>query len=82
MARAVGSRRVWSRALLSRIRARRAHTNMPKSRKPMSRTEKLRKLVPGGRKMEMGKLLEETAHYVQCLAVQVRVMQTIADRLL
>ncbi|CAL1404617.1 unnamed protein product [Linum trigynum] len=45
----------------------------------LGRAGKLRELVPGGSRMEMGQLLEETAHYVQCLAVQVRVMQAVAD---
>ncbi|CAN1251396.1 Transcription factor IBH1 [Linum perenne] len=78
MARAVGSRRVWSRVLLSRIRTRRLQT---KPRKEVgSRADELRKLVPGGSRMETGKLLEEAAHYVECLALQVRVMQNIAHR--
>ncbi|CAI0452213.1 unnamed protein product [Linum tenue] len=99
MARAAGSHRAWTRALLSRARSQRrrqqhdVHPNYipPAQRRKssvkraaaagreMGRAGKLRGLVPGGSRMEMGQLLEETAHYVQCLAVQVRVMQAVAD---
>lgn len=41
-------------------------------------TEKLREVVPGGKSMDICSLLEETAHFVSCLAAQVHVMQTIA----
>ncbi|XP_057960017.1 transcription factor IBH1-like [Malania oleifera] len=41
---------------------------------------RLRKLVPGGKGMDFCDLLEETAHYIECLATQVQVMQSIADR--
>ncbi|KAL9397614.1 hypothetical protein Peur_011867 [Populus x canadensis] len=49
------------------------------SREP-SRTDTLRKLVPGGDSMDICCLLEETAHYIKCLATQVKVMQSIADQ--
>ncbi|KAB1225649.1 Transcription factor IBH1 [Morella rubra] len=39
----------------------------------------LRKLVPGGEAMDMCNLLDETAHYIKCLATQVKVMRRIAD---
>lgn len=41
-------------------------------------TDKLREVVPGGKLMDICNLLEETAHFVTCLASQVHVMQTIA----
>jgi hypothetical protein len=46
----------------------------------VSQADKLRQLVPGGKAMDVCSLLEETAHYISCLATQVKVMQTIADR--
>ncbi|CAI0452214.1 unnamed protein product [Linum tenue] len=83
MARAAGSHRAWTRALLSRARSQRRRQQHDVHRRrqgrEMGRAGKLRGLVPGGSRMEMGQLLEETAHYVQCLAVQVRVMQAVAD---
>ncbi|KAJ6956315.1 transcription factor IBH1-like [Populus alba x Populus x berolinensis] len=36
------------------------------------------RLVPGGDSMDICCLLEETAHYIKCLATQVKVMQSIA----
>lgn len=44
-----------------------------------SRVKELRRLVPGGESMDLGVLLEETAHFVQCLETQVGVMRRIAD---
>ncbi|KAI4329912.1 hypothetical protein MLD38_028244 [Melastoma candidum] len=41
--------------------------------------KKLRRLVPGGEGMEFHRLLEETAHYIECLRTQVEVMRSIAD---
>lgn len=41
---------------------------------------KLREIVPGGKDMDICSLFEETAHYIQCLSTQVKVMQAIADR--
>lgn len=94
MARAVGSRRVWSRALLFKLRTRARRHNMTRRRPlglkqkrvikndpqgELSQTKKLRHLVPGGKTMDMCSLLEETAHYITCLATQVKVMQNIAD---
>jgi hypothetical protein len=46
----------------------------------LSQADRLRQLVPGGKAMGMCSLLEETADYISCLAAQVKVMQTIADR--
>lgn len=43
--------------------------------------ERLRNLVPGGGGMETSKLMEETAHYIKCLSMQVKVMQCIVDGL-
>ncbi|XP_061960858.1 transcription factor IBH1-like [Populus nigra] len=48
------------------------------SREP-SRADNLRKLVPGGDSMDICSLLDETAHYIKCLATQVTVMESIAD---
>ncbi|EXB52661.1 hypothetical protein L484_012015 [Morus notabilis] len=45
------------------------------------KTEKLRELVPGGKAMDICSLLEETAHFIKCLAMQVQVMHEIADQL-
>ncbi|XP_028759668.1 transcription factor IBH1 [Neltuma alba] len=122
MARAVGSRRAWSRAILMKLSRGRQHhhhcfsmtmmkTRMRRknrstwlgkvkkkkkeeevrTRSPspydedddeeglMKRqTQKLREVVPGGKSMDICSLLEETAHFVTCLAAQVHVMQTIA----
>ncbi|CAN7063108.1 hypothetical protein IGI04_032932 [Brassica rapa subsp. trilocularis] len=43
--------------------------------------ERLRNLVPGGGGMETSKLMEETAHYIKCLSMQVKVMQCLVDGL-
>ncbi|CAI0452212.1 unnamed protein product [Linum tenue] len=82
MARAAGSHRAWTRALLSRARSQRRrqqHDVHPNYIPPAQRRKSSVKRAAGGSRMEMGQLLEETAHYVQCLAVQVRVMQAVAD---
>ncbi|KAG6663982.1 transcription factor IBH1-like [Carya illinoinensis] len=94
MAQAVGSRRAWSRAVLSKHGSRaRRHSRMGRSSVGLKKTrvirsyppgelgqaKKLRQLVPGGKTMDMCSLLEETAHYIKCLATQVKVMQTLAD---
>lgn len=98
MARSAGSRRAWSRALLAKIRGRRAkrHRHL-RSRRCLGLKRKragsrnmalneasgvgeLRRLVPGGKAMDLCNLLEETSHFVQCLATQVKVMQSMADR--
>ncbi|XP_010999997.1 PREDICTED: transcription factor IBH1-like [Populus euphratica] len=101
MARVVGPRKIWSRALLFKLRYRariqgaglrkRRLVSKKKrvlrkenkvqviSREP-SRADDLRKLVPGGDSMHICSLLDETAHYIKCLATQVKVMQSIADR--
>ncbi|MQL68715.1 hypothetical protein Taro_000989 [Colocasia esculenta] len=39
----------------------------------------LRRLVPGGRSMELCTLLEEAGSYIQCLTAQVQLMNMIAD---
>ncbi|WCJ41497.1 ILI1 binding bHLH 1 [Euphorbia peplus] len=95
MAHAVGSRRAWSRALLLKLRNRarvhrflRSRVAVPKKKKMktkkvgsgMIKANTLRKLVPGGKSMDMCGLLEETAHYIKCLATQVKVMQSIVDQ--
>ncbi|KAL1191140.1 Transcription factor IBH1 [Cardamine amara subsp. amara] len=43
--------------------------------------ERLRNFVPGGGGMETSKLMEETAHYIKCLSMQVKVMQCLVDGL-
>ncbi|KDP42886.1 hypothetical protein JCGZ_23828 [Jatropha curcas] len=97
MARAVGSRRAWSRAFLLKVRNRARFRGILKNRKmglkkkkrvtksnnkvtrEISKTDMLRKLVPGGAAMDICGLLEETAHYMECLQTQVEVMQNIVD---
>jgi|UniRef100_A0A803R7N2 putative protein kinase ArgK-like GTPase of G3E family len=46
-----------------------------------SQTDRLRGLVPGGKAMDLCSLFEETAHFINCLATQVKVMKDIADQL-
>ncbi|KAL3724434.1 hypothetical protein ACJRO7_029580 [Eucalyptus globulus] len=46
----------------------------------VSRANELRRLVPGGKSMDLCNLLEETSHFIQCLTAQVKVMQSIADQ--
>lgn len=43
------------------------------------KANELRKLVPGGEAMDVCNLLDETAHYIKCLATQVKLMKRIAD---
>ncbi|KAJ9178444.1 hypothetical protein P3X46_010324 [Hevea brasiliensis] len=96
MARAVGSRRAWSRALLLKVRNRVRFQGILRNRflaskkkrvikrnkasGEMNKTDMLRKLVPGGETMDICGLLEETAHYMASLATQVKVMQSIVDQ--
>lgn len=88
MAATVGSRRAWSRAMLSKIRRRRQmrsrRFNKGKVGNPrriycgeISETEELRGIVPGGEGLDTRSLLDETAHYIKCLATQVEVMKDI-----
>ncbi|KAL5702921.1 hypothetical protein ACHQM5_028081 [Ranunculus cassubicifolius] len=89
MASAVGKKRLWSRAVLFKIRNRaRIHFISKKKMIPKKKMEKeeelvgegeLRRVVPGGGSMDLFKLLEETAHYMMCLNTQVEVMQNIVD---
>lgn len=92
-----GTDRLWSRALLHRAAKRNSkNVRSPRRRKRVTwlrkRTnrrhpveevaaERLRNLVPGGGEMETSKLMEETAHYIKCLSMQVRVMQCLVDGL-
>ncbi|KAG6522618.1 hypothetical protein ZIOFF_019764 [Zingiber officinale] len=88
MAASAGPRRAWSRALLRKIR-RRPGRGLRRPRaviwrhRPVGGGDRLevalRRLVPGGGCMEYCRLLEEAADYVKCLAMQVRLMQTIVD---
>ncbi|KAF2300105.1 hypothetical protein GH714_008844 [Hevea brasiliensis] len=87
MAFAVGSSRAWSRALVLKIRNRARFRGILRNKclaskkkrvikrhkvsREMSKTDMLRRLVPGGAGMGICGLLEETAHYMTCLATQV-----------
>lgn len=84
MAATVGSKRAWSRAMLSKIRRRRQmRSRRLKLRNPRriycgeSETQELREIVPGGEGLDTRSLLDETAHYIKCLATQVEVMKDI-----
>ncbi|KAH0633420.1 hypothetical protein KY284_036206 [Solanum tuberosum] len=75
MASAVGSKRTWSRAVLSKIRNRSLNRNLLKKKKKRRSSEEsgfgeLRKLVPGGQVMNFYNLLDETADYINCLTSQ------------
>ena len=74
----------WSRALLRRLR-RRSFTpklkvlRISRERKRREKHEdELRKLVPGGKRMDFCSLLEETGDYLQCLSAQVSLMKWVA----
>lgn len=43
--------------------------------------DRLRQIVPGGEAMDYCNLLDETAHYMNCLSTQVKVMQHIVGSL-
>ncbi|XP_052211307.1 transcription factor IBH1-like [Diospyros lotus] len=45
----------------------------------VAQTDILRRLVPGGESMDLYSLLGETAHYIKCLTIQVKVMKNIVD---
>ncbi|KFK37148.1 hypothetical protein AALP_AA4G219400 [Arabis alpina] len=96
MARSAGgTSRLWSRALLRR--AAKGNNKIPRRKKKVTwhrkrrsnrrapvveeAAERLRNLVPGGGAMETSKLMEETAHYIKCLSMQVKVMQCIVNGL-
>ncbi|KAK4800204.1 hypothetical protein SAY86_025569 [Trapa natans] len=111
MARAVGQRRAWSRALMLKLKlsdkrknryrwlaarkmkqqktlrrgcgrilaTKRNRSEKGSPSRSCSGVDELRRLVPGGEAMDLGVLLEETAHFVRCLETQVRVMSIIAD---
>lgn len=108
MASAVGNRKVWSRALLSKIRnqarsgavlrrslgsstrllsMKKRICHLQKGNNKKNRVEvggsgqvdKLRRLIPGCQVMDTCSLLEETAHYMKCLATQVKVMTRIVE---
>uniref|UniRef100_A0A3Q7I1P9 IBH1-like N-terminal domain-containing protein n=1 Tax=Solanum lycopersicum TaxID=4081 RepID=A0A3Q7I1P9_SOLLC len=65
MASVVGSKRAWSRAVLSKIHE----------------FGELRKIVPGGQLMNFYNLLDETADYINSLTSQVQVMKNILNLL-
>ncbi|KAL3358785.1 hypothetical protein AABB24_015730 [Solanum stoloniferum] len=87
MASVVGSKRVWSRAVLSKIRNRSLNPNLVKKKKKKRRSSEesgfgeLRKIVPGGQVMNFYNLLDETADYINCLTSQVQVMKNILNLL-
>lgn len=58
-----------------------SRNGMVEGAQQLSRSDKLRRLVPGGKAMDFCTLLDETADYIQFLATQVQVMQGIADSL-
>ncbi|KAF8077364.1 hypothetical protein N665_1043s0009 [Sinapis alba] len=92
-----GTNRLWSRALLRRAaKENNKVIRFPRRKKRVmwlrrrrrsnrrdlvEEAERLRNLVPGGGAMETSKLMEETAHYIKCLSMQVKVMQCLVDGL-
>uniref|UniRef100_A0A3Q7JVU1 BHLH domain-containing protein n=1 Tax=Solanum lycopersicum TaxID=4081 RepID=A0A3Q7JVU1_SOLLC len=83
MASVVGSKRAWSRAVLSKIRNRSLLLKKKKKRRRRSSDEfgELRKIVPGGQLMDFYNLLDETADYINSLTSQVHVMKNILNLL-
>ncbi|KAJ4969546.1 hypothetical protein NE237_016247 [Protea cynaroides] len=89
MASAIGSRRVWSRVMLWKLRSRTSYRALIRSRAiglkrkkqkvELSHADQLRQLVPGGEAMDFSNLLEEASHHIKCLTAQVQVMRSIAD---
>lgn len=92
-----GTSRLWSRALLRQaasennkiVRFPRRKKRVTWLRRRNNRrapveeeaAERLRNLVPGGGEMETSKLMKETANYIKCLSMQVKVMQCLVDGL-
>uniref|UniRef100_A0A1J3K4P7 Transcription factor IBH1 n=1 Tax=Noccaea caerulescens TaxID=107243 RepID=A0A1J3K4P7_NOCCA len=97
MARAAGgTSQLWSRALLRQAASENNKiVRFPRRKKRVTwlrrnnrrapvveeAAERLRNLVPGGGEMETSKLMKETAHYIKCLSMQVKVMQCLVDSL-
>ncbi|CAA0842436.1 Transcription factor IBH1 [Striga hermonthica] len=86
MASVAGPNKAWSRALLRSIKNRwrqRAQCDPARNNSiglGCGGPEKdLRELVPGGKSLDLAKLLNETGHYIKCLRAQVEVMRKIAD---
>lgn len=91
MAYAAGPRRVWSRALVRRIRRNRRRPTMriinkrrnvvrPRRRPAEGGSEELRKVIPGGDTILNGaRLVEETSDYVQFLRTQVIIMKALVS---
>ncbi|GFQ00146.1 transcription factor ibh1 [Phtheirospermum japonicum] len=85
MASVVGPNKAWSRALLRKIKKQRKTTHHHHATNPRSDLgflgpeNDLRKLVPGGKALDFGRLLNETSDYIQCLRAQVEVMRMIVD---
>ncbi|TMX03093.1 hypothetical protein EJD97_018331 [Solanum chilense] len=86
MASVVGSKRAWSRAVLSKIRNRSLLLKKKKKKKRRRRRSsdefgELRKIVPGGQLMNFYNLLDETADYINSLTSQVQDMKNILNLL-
>ncbi|GER54574.1 transcription factor [Striga asiatica] len=80
MASVAGPNKAWSRALLRNIKNRRRQRAQRDPARNNGGPEKdLRELVPGGKSLDMAKLLNETGHYIKCLRAQVEVMRKIVD---
>ncbi|XP_031099898.1 transcription factor IBH1-like [Ipomoea triloba] len=60
-------------------RTRRSRNDVRGGRLDSDKAKELRKLVPGGKAMDLCCLLDETAHYIKCLSSQVEIMRNIAD---
>ncbi|KAL9140753.1 hypothetical protein ABFS82_14G058100 [Erythranthe guttata] len=73
MASVVGPNKAWSRALIGKRRERKNRV-VRRGRKLV-----LRELVPGGKSMDICRLLNETGDYIKCLRAQVQVMREIVD---
>ncbi|XP_015086956.2 transcription factor IBH1-like [Solanum pennellii] len=84
MASVVGSKRAWSRAVLSKIRNRSLLLKKKKKKRRRRSSDEfgeLRKIVPGGQLMNFYNLLDETADYINSLTSQVQVMKNILNLL-
>lgn len=96
LAVAARGRSRWSRAILSRrrrLRVRKAAAGIGRRRSPAAgggvdsevgvekRVRALGRLVPGGRKLPLSTLLEETTDYIAALEMQVRAMTALSELL-
>ncbi|KAL3616300.1 hypothetical protein CASFOL_039690 [Castilleja foliolosa] len=53
------------------------HSRNPRRRLGLGPENDLRELIPGGKALDFGRLLNETSDYIQCLRAQVEVMRKI-----